>query len=132
MGRTERIGNGTPPGNRVGCRAGVDLAFRPFRGPAPGLRESASSVRRLAIGTSRADLARMPLAGGPQVGFPAGADPVEQSADDLRAEEGDQIGGDPAFEVERRTVLEAAAPAGLAHGAARHQHADGDAVAQRE
>jgi len=49
----------------------------------PGLRESASSARQLAIGTSRADMARMPLAGGPQLGFPPPFFPALRSSHEL-------------------------------------------------
>lgn len=70
----------------------------------------------------------MPLARGPQIGFPAGFHSVEQSPDHVLTEELDQVGGDAAFQVQGSTVLEAAAFAGLTYGAAFHQHEDGVAV----
>lgn len=74
-------------------------------------------------------MAQVPLPRHPQVGFPTGAGAIDQSPDDVLTEELDEVGSDPAFQVQCGTVFQVTTLARLTHGAAFHQHEDGGAVA---
>jgi hypothetical protein len=44
-------------------------------------------------------MAQVPLTGHPQVGFPTRLDAIQQTPDDILAEELVEVGGDAAFQV---------------------------------